>query len=193
MPRSKQASAPWQHREQSLPVSADAMCLAVVADTHSRPHPALAGQLQALRPDAILHAGDIGRDSVIAELETIAPTIAVRGNIDGHERPDSISIELSEDGAPLLRILLMHIAVYGPRLRKDARLRARRQRAGLLVCGHSHVPLLAEEGGVWVFNPGSVGPRRFGLPITFGIIELRQGKLAARHIDCESGQPWQPC
>ncbi len=192
MSRSKQTYSPWRHEQRTLDVSAAAMCLAVVADTHSRPHPALHRCLKALKPDAILHAGDIGCDSVIDELAAIAPTIAVRGNIDGHERPDSIALELREQGQLLLRILLLHIAVYGPRLRKEARVLARRHHAEVVVCGHSHVPLLAEEQGLWVFNPGSVGPRRFQLPITLGAIELQQRKLGLRHIDCASGRTWRP-
>src|SRR5690554_1504085 len=33
--------------------------------------------------DVIIHAGDIGDEDVLRELETIAPVVAVRGNIDG--------------------------------------------------------------------------------------------------------------
>ena len=32
--------------------------------------------------DEIIHAGDIGNDDILVELETIAPVTAVRGNMD---------------------------------------------------------------------------------------------------------------
>jgi len=35
--------------------------------------------------DEILHAGDVGDPSILLELEVIAPTRAVYGNIDGWE------------------------------------------------------------------------------------------------------------
>lgn len=43
-----------------------------------------------------------------------------------------------------------------------------------------------------MFNPGSVGPRRFGLPICLGSITLSGGKARLAHIDCETGLPWSP-
>ena len=45
-----------------------ALRLAVVADTHSAPHPAIAKHLRSLCPDALVHAGDIGSLSVLDEL-----------------------------------------------------------------------------------------------------------------------------
>ena len=64
--------------------------------------------------------------------------------------------------------------------------------AGLVVCGHSHVPFAAHDRGLTVFNPGSVGPRRFHLPIVFGVIEVRAEGVSLRHVDCETGLPWTP-
>jgi len=70
-------------REVALRLRGDgSLRLAAVADTHSRPHPAAAGQPGPLRPDAILHADDIGDFAVLNGLAAIAPVYAVRGNID---------------------------------------------------------------------------------------------------------------
>ena len=168
--------------------------LAVVADTHSLPHPAIAKHLGALAPDAILHAGDIGDLAVLDALRAIAPLFAVRGNIDvrAPDLPDVLTLDVAAGDALLLRILLMHIAVDGPRLRADAARLARLRDASLVVCGHSHVPLVARDGEVSVFNPGSVGPRRFRLPIAFGTIELTPTAVRLAHFDCETGAPWKP-
>jgi putative phosphoesterase len=171
--------------------------LAVVADTHSAPHAASLERLQSVRPDAILHAGDIGALEVLDRLATVAPVLAVRGNIDEHA-PD-----LSEDlvldvmspggaGGLMLRILLTHIAVNGPKLRADVLRRANAEDAGLVVCGHSHVPFIGRDRGVAVFNPGSIGPRRFHLPIVFGTIDLTPSEVRLAHVDCETGEAWRP-
>ncbi|MCA9679443.1 MAG: metallophosphoesterase family protein, partial [Myxococcales bacterium] len=157
---------------------------------HSRPHPAVAAQLAAAAPDAILHAGDIGDRAVLTALEAIAPVYAVRGNIDARERDLPDVLVLDVPGA--LRIYLTHIAVAGPRLRADVARAARADGAALVVCGHSHVPFIAEERGVTVFNPGSIGPRRFALPIVYGTIVLADGRVRLAHVDAETGQPWRP-
>jgi len=168
--------------------------LAVVADTHSAPHPGTSQHLRALSPDAILHAGDIGDLAVLDDLATIAPVFAVRGNIDvrAPDLPDILVLDVDAGASSKLRILLTHIAVNGARLRSDAARLARARHASLVVCGHSHVPFMATEGGLSVFNPGSAGPRRFHLPIVFGTIDITPDAVHLAHFDCATGQRWTP-
>ncbi len=183
------------HGTARLPVGSDGLLrLAVVADTHSAPHPQALGHIRALSPGAILHAGDIGDLAVLDALAAVAPVFAVRGNIDVHapEVPDQLTLDVVSGDATLLRILIVHIAVNGPRLRADAMRLARAHDASLVVCGHSHVPLVARDGAVAVFNPGSAGPRRFTLPIVFGTIDVTPTAVHLAHFDCQSGQRWQP-
>jgi putative phosphoesterase len=179
-----------------IPVRADgSLRIAVVADTHSAPHPEAARHLDGLRPDAILHAGDIGDLAVLQPLGAIAPLHAVRGNIDtrADALPDVLSIDITGQGdATLLRIFLTHIAVVGPRLRGDVARMARSQAAQIVVCGHSHVPFIGRDGGLTVFNPGSIGPRRFQLPIVFGTIDITPKGVSLAHHDCETGGRWTP-
>ena len=168
--------------------------IVVVADTHSRPHPDSARHIAALSPDAILHAGDIGDLGVLDGLRALAPVVAVRGNIDVHapDLPDVVTVDVESDGRPVLRLLLLHIAVYGPKLRADVARLAAERGASLVVCGHSHVPFLGRDRGLVVFNAGSAGPRRFQLPIVFGVLELSVGRLDLRHVNCETGGGWSP-
>jgi uncharacterized protein len=171
--------------------------LAVVADTHSQPHPRAAEHLASRAPDAILHAGDIGDLGVLAELARIAPVYAIRGNIDVHapDLPDVLTLDLvrtAEDPEPLLRVLLVHIGVYGPRLRAEVAASAREKGAQAVVCGHSHVPFIGRDRGLTVFNPGSIGPRRFQLPIVFGTMDVTPTGLRLAHVDCETGATWTP-
>jgi uncharacterized protein len=136
--------------------------LVVVADTHSRPHPAAADRIAALAPAAILHAGDIGDLQVLDDLSQIAPVIAVRGNIDERaaDLPDSITVAVRAGGETALTLLLLHIAVHGPKIRADAARLAASRGARLIVCGHSHVPFVGRDRGLTVFKQGSIGPRR---------------------------------
>ena len=190
----RRASPSWNQREEklTLPVGRP-LRLVVVADTHGRPHPASREQIAALAPDAILHAGDVGSLDVLDDLTGLAPTIAVRGNIDDRSTlPDGIVLTLHSDDAVVLRLLLLHIAVYGPKLRADVARRAASHGAGVVVCGHSHVPFIGRDRGMLVFNPGSIGPRRFQLPVTFGVIEVTSDSLDLRHVSCETGETWLP-
>ena len=104
----------------------DSVRLAVVADTHSQPHPKTAERLAELKPDAILHGGDIGDLAVLDALTEVAPVHAVRGNIDVRARdlPDELTVQLGP-----LRVLLTHIAVAGVKLRADAARAASRCRS----------------------------------------------------------------
>ncbi|MFO0745994.1 MAG: metallophosphoesterase family protein [Myxococcota bacterium] len=168
--------------------------IVVVADTHSRPDARAEALIQALAPDAILHGGDIGALTVLDRLATLAPVLhAVRGNIDEHapDVPERLAISVRRGGGEVLRVFLTHIAVTGPRLLKAARVAATAARADLVVCGHSHVPLIARDGALAVFNPGSIGPRRFGLPIAFGVMTFGE-RLSFRHVDCDTGDTWDP-
>jgi predicted phosphodiesterase len=91
-----------------------------------------------------------------------------------------------------LRILLTHIAVYGPRLRAAIARMAQAEGAALVVCGHSHVPFIGVDRGVTVFNPGSIGPPRFTLPVVLGTIDVTPTGFKLAHLDAVSGQVWLP-
>jgi predicted phosphodiesterase len=156
-----------------------ALRLAIVADTHSLPHPKTIGHLAARRPDAILHAGDIGDLEV---LDALAGAQAL---------PDILVLDLVGDERGT-RLLLLHIGVSGPRLRADVARLARSEGASVVVCGHSHVPFIGRDRELTIFNPGSVGPRRFHLPIVFGTMDLTPTEVRLGHIDCETGEPWMP-
>jgi uncharacterized protein len=185
---------PPTHTRASLPFTGEALRIVAVADTHSNPHPDLGARLAELAPDHILHAGDIGDLAVLDALRAHAPLTVVRGNIDerANDLPDVVTLDVSDAQGTLLKILMLHIAVYGPKLRADAVRLAKAEDASLVVCGHSHVPFAAHDRGVTVFNPGSVGPRRFQLPIVLGVIEVSRAGIRVRHVDCETGQAWRP-
>jgi putative phosphoesterase len=201
------------HKHVAFDFTEPELRIACVADTHSKPHPDLARWLDELAPQRILHAGDIGKEAVLRDLEKHAPVTAVRGNIDELGEPDIVTVAIDDFAAKrrsrrnsrelegraletstgaLLKIVLTHIAVNGPRLRPDVLALAKREDASLVVCGHSHVPFANHDRGMTVFNPGSAGPRRFQLPILFGVVRVRRDGVTLEHIDCETGKTWKP-
>jgi putative phosphoesterase len=182
---------PRVERRVALPFRSDGgFRFAVVADTHSSPHDKSAEYIAAQHPDAIVHAGDIGNRRVLDDLAAIAPVLAVRGNIDERapDLPDLLTVDLGEEGGPGLRLFVLHIGVNGPKLSADAARLAKERAAEIVVCGHSHVPFIGRDRDRVVFNPGSIGPRRFHLPITFGIIDVAVSGATMWHIDCGTGE-----
>jgi uncharacterized protein len=179
----------------SLRVRADGgFRFAVVSDSHGKPHHSTLQRVREQQPDAILHAGDIGDLTVLDLLAEVAPVFAVRGNIDApaHDLPDALTLELAEDHALRLRILIVHMAVYGPKLRADVVRLAKTEQVSLVVCGHSHVPFVGRDRGLDIFNPGSLGPRRLQLPIVLGVIDVTPASVRLAHVDCETGAIWRP-
>jgi hypothetical protein len=96
--------------------------------------------------DEIVHAGDIGGDAILYELETIAPVTAARGNCDGKSMAGFDLPFTARTTVAGVRILVIHdIHDLGP-MPSDV---------DVVVCGHSHHPGIALHGRVLVVNPGS--------------------------------------
>ncbi|MEO3791742.1 metallophosphoesterase family protein [Nonomuraea sp. B10E15] len=127
--------------------------------------------------DLILHAGDVCVLSVIEELAAYAPVHVVKGNNDGPDLDAPETLELTLDG---LRIAMIHDS--GPAKGRLARMRRRFPRAGLVVFGHSHIPLDESDGGLRIFNPGSPTDRRRQPHGTLGLLTIEHGALTRAEI-----------
>ena len=168
--------------------------IAVLSDTHGRPHPCLFSALEQHRPSLILHAGDVGDMNLLNRLETFGRTVYVRGNIDptGPVWPDSVALQIKISGQVGLDFLLLHFAVSRFKLNKNALSLLQKKPAQIVVFGHSHIPFIGMCGKISLFNPGSAGPSRMGLPTTIGLIEFSNGSLTFRHLDLRTGKEWAP-
>ena len=146
--------------------------IGVISDTHGLLRPEAAGELKG--SDLILHAGDVGAFGILEELETIAPVMAVRGNVDRgdwtRDLPETRVVEVED-----AMVYLLH-DIEGLDLVPHA--------AGIsvVVFGHSHRAEIRESHGVRYFNPGSAGPRRFSNPVTLGFLDVTAGGLVPRVI-----------
>jgi uncharacterized protein len=157
--------------------------LGVIADTH------VPGRGRRL-PDAvfelfdgvelILHAGDFIDSSVLHELETIAPTRGVLGNCDASGLAGLLPITDSFDAGGL-RIGMIHDS--GPRERRRKRMSTAFPNHRVVVFGHSHRPLVEDDGALLLLNPGSAcDPRAAKIP-TVAILEITQGQPRASLIE----------
>ena len=149
------------------------MRLGLISDTHgllrTEALAALAGS------DLIVHAGDVGRADILAALQRIAPTFAVRGNIDHGAWADALPATLDVP-AGAHRLHVVH---------RIADLAIDLSTAGVaaVIYGHSHQPALAWQGSVLLLNPGSAGPRRFKLPITLARLDIDGAALRPSIIE----------
>lgn len=144
-------------------VSVQTIRIGLISDTHGLVRRAAVEALQGI--SLILHAGDVGRAEVLAELRLIAPVLAIRGNVDR----DGWAADLPQE----LRTTIAErefLVVHNARPLRPAQLAA--DGIDVVVCGHSHQPLAEEHDGVLFVNPGSAGPRRFSLPVTLAVMQV---------------------
>ena len=117
----------------------------------------------------IIHAGDLSILSVIDELETIAPVVAVQGNIEHEE----VMLKL-----PIKReIVVGHCRIGIVHILGDAKGRVRLARqefptVRVVVYGHSHIPDNQERDGLLLFNPGSATDRRRQPACSIGLLHI---------------------
>ena len=152
------------------------MKIGLISDTHSYMDERILHHLSTC--DEIWHIGDIGDPGVLDQLETIAPTSGVYGNIDGtairKRLPEFVVRDI--DG---LRFLLIHIA--GPMGRYSPQTRAliAEHKPDVIVCGHSHILRVKRDDktGLMYLNPGAAGRHGFHKVRTLCRFEVKEGKL----------------
>ncbi len=155
------------------------MQIGLISDTHGLLRNEVYAVFEGV--DEIIHAGDVGDPSILGELEIIAPVHAVFGNVDGWEVREAVveALDLERLGH---RIAVIHGHQWGsPR---PEHLLERFAGYSVIVYGHTHQPLVTKTAGVLIVNPGSAGQRRFGLPVSAALLDIRKGRAPrARLID----------
>jgi uncharacterized protein len=150
--------------------------LGLISDTHGLLR---AEALRALRgSDLILHAGDVGAPAILDALRTIAPVVAVRGNVDTEKWAQALPMTEAISAGPAM-IYMLHIL-------QDLDVDPAVGGFQIVVSGHSHKPGQTVKDGVLYINPGSAGPRRFYLPVTVARLDLEVRPWKVEFIDLES-------
>ena len=147
--------------------------LTLISDTHGLLRPEV---IDFARGSArIVHAGDIGDPAILDALSALAPLTVVRGNNDrgpwAEALPDTDTFAV--DG------VVIHVLHDLATLDLDPAAAG----IGVVVSGHSHKPRIDRRDGVLYVNPGSVGPRRFSLPIAAAELLIEGGEVRAHIVE----------
>jgi len=143
------------------------LTIGVISDTHGLLRPQAVAAMRGT--DLIIHAGDVGNRDIVKALADIAPTFAVRGNVDTATwAADLPATELVKVGERLFFVLHQISELdFDPAAAGFA----------AVVFGHSHKPLIETREGVLYLNPGSAGPRRFDLPVAVARVAVSSEHL----------------
>ena len=151
------------------------MLIGVISDTHGLMRPEATAALRG--SDLIVHAGDVGRPKIIEQLNAIAPTHAVRGNVDtqswARALPDTRVVEAGQ-----LRFYVLHV-------RAELAIDPISAGYAAVIFGHSHKSSVETRNGVVYLNPGSAGPRRFRLPVTVARVRVSGRKIEPEIVQLE--------
>lgn len=149
--------------------------IGIISDTHGLLRDEA---VRALRgSELIIHAGDVGNPEIIAALQSIAPVVAVKGNIDRESWADYL---------PVTAVVDAHAAtIYVIHNLRDLDLDPVAAGFSIVVSGHTHTPARGERRGIIYLNPGSAGPRRFTLPITVARLNLKELPWRVDVVDLE--------
>ncbi len=130
--------------------------------------------------DLILHAGDVGGPEILERLRTLAPVVAVRGNVDTGRWAEELPLTEVVQIGPVM-VYMLHIL-------NDLDIDPAAAGMHIVVSGHSHKPGQSQRGGIIYINPGSAGPRRFQLPITVARLDLgvRPWRVEFIHLEGKS-------
>ena len=149
------------------------LTIGVISDTHGKILPGVKAAFKGV--DRILHAGDIDKPHILNELEKIAPTTAVRGNMDSedsfHMLPKQTTVTLGAITALIVHDLnrLPDLILQGSDI-------------SLIISGHTHRPHWEQCDGKYFLNPGSAcSPRGGGNP-SVAILTISGTTITHRQI-----------
>lgn len=129
--------------------------------------------------DEVWHAGDIGDEDLLHELEAFKPVRAVFGNIDNRTLQNNLPEDLwfTVEG---LTIWMTHIGGappnYNPRVKKILAERI----PDIFICGHSHILRIKRDpkfNNMLYLNPGAAGNHGFHHIKTLIRFELKEKEI----------------
>ena len=127
--------------------------------------------------DLIVHAGDIGDPDIIDALQMIAPTRAVRGNMDmgqwARQLPQNETIHVGS------KTLYVIHDVW----RLDINTNAHGYH--VVIFGHTHKPQVEKREGLLYVNPGSAVHPRYGYPASAALLEIHDDTVRARLVELD--------
>lgn len=128
----------------------------LLSDTHSYIDQAILAH--AAQADEVWHAGDIGQERVITEIQKVAPLRAVYGNIDD-AKIRKIFPKNNEFLCEGMSVLMTHIGGTPSRYATEAQLLIKERKPKIFICGHSHILriIFDKKNDMLYLNPGAIG------------------------------------
>lgn len=181
--------------------------IGLISDTHFQERsfdlPQKVRDLWTGQVDLILHAGDVGELDILDQLSNIAPVVAVHGNDEPAYVTQTLPYQqvITVHG---LRILLWHshypdpkeemskrAGTWGPKLSRAADFGHAAQ-AKIVIYGHTHVPLMQQQDGILLFNPGALASgsyfTRQAIKSVGKLQVMADGSYEIGHFDLATGQ-----
>ena len=153
------------------------MLIGLISDTHI---PKRSGKIpekvfEAFNDvDLILHAGDLVSSEVIDELKNIAPTYAVRGNMDPPTIEDLPPFRVLEIEG--INVGITHGVVYPKGDIDKLYYIAKELDVKILINGHTHRPKIETMNDILFVNPGSPTNPRLSDP-TVMLMKIEDGNV----------------
>lgn len=151
------------------------MKVLIVSDTH-RKNENFFRVLNEQKPDLVIHCGDA--EGSEAELEAAAdcPVRIVLGNNDFFSRlPRELTLAVGPYKVWVVHGHNYYVSMGNERLKREASDRG----FDVVVYGHTHRPVVDEEGDVIAVNPGSLSyPRQEGHRPSYAVMELDEHDAA---------------
>ena len=153
----------------------DNILIGVISDTHGVLLPAAVKALKGVH--LIIHAGYVGNSEILSSLRSLAPVVAVRGNMDTgeglNELPATETIEVND-----MLVYILHDVHQLDIVPLEAGVVA-------VIFGHTHRPSIAEHKGVLFLNPGSAAQPRHNSPATIALLRIQGDSFNASIINLD--------
>ncbi|MGI6362399.1 MAG: metallophosphoesterase family protein [Bacillota bacterium] len=150
--------------------------LLAFGDSHR--YPIVLEEIEAIlrrqKPSLFVHTGDNYADFLRLLKKTKIPGYGVRGNCDrGVSAPEELLFDFHD-----FKIYLTHGHQYGAKhSTRQLVERAFELGAQGVIFGHSHVPLVREERGILLVNPGSISLPRRGSDSCYAKVYVKNNQL----------------
>lgn len=144
--------------------------------------PAQVAELESVPVDLVIHAGDIGSQSVLDELCALGRTLAVLGNCDyeAYYASDGFVRDFRTLDFAGITIAVQHIpqelgaSLHGRGTLQMPLVPCLPQ---LAIHGHTHIPKVEAQRGYVLLCPGSPTRARNGRGHTLALVDVEQGRI----------------
>lgn len=155
------------------------MLVAVVSDSHGNRNSIEKLKKRISKAEVLIFLGDGESDLLEICSEFKGEVYAVKGNCDmSNKYPEERLIKILDK-----KIFICHGHRYGVKYGYNSIFyRGKELGADIVLFGHSHLPIIEEEDGILLMNPGSISHGMSRPNKTLGYIDIIEGKSPIAYI-----------